>query len=179
MRDADHDGASIGEQIVDAIRYGDAGGIGAEIVIVDQARGQVPARSSILEIADQFALLGIDANDGETAALESVSKIAEVEELIIAIGTAVGGDFLVIDAEGIAHLMEETGHGVGADDDIEVTQRHGNLGCRSPRPLQTGDGITGGVVFEQKLDQCDDVGGFFSTRLRPPPERRVRADVTF
>jgi hypothetical protein len=58
-------------------------------------------------------------------------------------------------------LMEETGNGVGTDDDTKVTQRHGNLGRCSRRPLQTGDGITSGIVFEQKLDQCDDVGGFF------------------
>ena len=38
MRDADYDGASIGEQIVDAIGDSDAGGIGAEVVIVDQTR---------------------------------------------------------------------------------------------------------------------------------------------
>ena len=38
MRDADYDGASIGEQIVDAIGDGDAGGIGAVVVIVDQTR---------------------------------------------------------------------------------------------------------------------------------------------
>ena len=39
MRDADNNGTSVGEQIVDAIGNGDAGGIGAEIVIVDQTRG--------------------------------------------------------------------------------------------------------------------------------------------
>jgi hypothetical protein len=35
MGDADHDRASIGEQIIDAIRDGDASGVGAEVVIVD------------------------------------------------------------------------------------------------------------------------------------------------
>ena len=50
-------------------------------------------------MADQFALLGIDADDGEATALESVAKIAEVEKLIVAIGTIVGGEFLVIDAQ--------------------------------------------------------------------------------
>jgi hypothetical protein len=37
MGDADHDGASIGEQIINAVRDGDASGVGAEVVIVDQA----------------------------------------------------------------------------------------------------------------------------------------------
>jgi hypothetical protein len=120
MRDANHDGASIGEEIIDAVRYGDAGGVRAEIVIVDQARGQIPAHSGILEIADQFALLGIHADNGVATPLESVSKVAKVEELIIAIGTVIGREFLVIDPKGIAHPMEKTGDGVGADDDTEV-----------------------------------------------------------
>ena len=179
MRDANHDGASVGEEIIDAVRYGDAGGVRAEIVIVDQAGGQIPAHSGILEIADQFALLGIHADNGVATTLESVSKIAKVEELIVAIGTMVGGEFLVIDPQGIVHPMEKTGDGVGADDDTEVAQRHGNLLRSASGPLQPGDGIAGGVVFEQKLDQCNDVGGFFSTGLRPPPERRVRPEVTF
>jgi hypothetical protein len=179
MRDANHDGASMGKEIIDAVRYGDAGGVRAEIVIVDQARGQIPAHSRILEIADQFALLGIHADDGMATTLESVSKIAKVEELIIAIGTVVGREFLVIDPKGIAHPMEKTGDGLGADDDPEVAQRHGNLLRGASGPLQPGDGIAGGVVFEQKLDQCDDVGDFFSAGLRPPPERRARPEVTF
>ena len=112
-------------------------------------------------------------------ALEALPKIPKVEELIMAIGAEVSGELLVIDAQGIAHLMEETSDGVRTDDNTEVTQRHGNLVGGSPGPLQPGEGIAGGVVFEQELDQRDDVGGFFSTRLRPPPERRVRPVDTF
>jgi hypothetical protein len=111
--------------------------------------------------------------------LETLPKITKIEKLIIAIGTEIGGEFLVIDAQGIAHLVEETSDGVGADRDTEVAQRHGNLIGGTSRPLQPCDGIAGGVVFEQELDQRDDVGGFFSTRLRPPPERRVRPVDTF
>jgi hypothetical protein len=111
--------------------------------------------------------------------LEALTKVAQKEELIIAVGAKVGGEFLVIDAQGIAHLVEKTSDGVGADTDAEVTQRHGNLLRSAPRPLQAGDGIASGVVFEQELDQRDDVGGFFSTGLRPPPERRVRPVDTF
>jgi len=64
MRDADHDGPLIGEQIIDAVRDSDARGIGAEVVIVDQAGRQIPTRAGVLEVADQFAFLGINANDG-------------------------------------------------------------------------------------------------------------------
>ena len=152
MGDADHDGSSIGEQIIDAVRDGDARGIEAEVVIVDPAGRQIPARPGIFEIADQFPFFGIDANDGETAALKSVAQVAEIEELMVAIGTVVGGKVLVIDAQGIAHLMEEAGNGVGTDYDAEVTQRPGNLVRSSPGPLQTREGITGGVVFQQELD---------------------------
>jgi hypothetical protein len=97
VRDAHHDRSSIREQIIDTVRDGDAGRVGAEVVVVDQAGRQIPTRAGILEVAHQFALLGIDADDGQTAALEALPKIPEVEELIVAIGTVVRGEFLVID----------------------------------------------------------------------------------
>ena len=75
--------------------------------------------------------------------------------------------------------MKKASYGVGADDDTKVAESHGNLIGRSPRPLQASDGIASGIVFEEELDQCDDVGGFFSTGFRPPPERRVRPVDTF
>lgn len=111
--------------------------------------------------------------------MEPLAKIAQIKELIVAVGAKVGGEFLVIDAQGIAHLVEEAGDGVGANRDTEVAQRQGNLLRSAPRPLQPGDRVASGIVFQQELDQCDDVGGFFSTGLRPPPERRVRPVDTF
>ncbi len=76
MGDTDHDRPSIGEQIIDAVRDDDARGIGAKVVIVDQTGRQIPARPGIFEIADQFTFFGIDANDGETAALKSSRRSA-------------------------------------------------------------------------------------------------------
>jgi hypothetical protein len=55
--DTDRNGASIGEQIINAVRDGDAGGVGAEVVIVDQAGRQVPAGTGGFEMADEFALV--------------------------------------------------------------------------------------------------------------------------
>jgi hypothetical protein len=37
--------------------------------------------------------------------LEAVPRIAHVEELINAVGTEISGEFLAIDAQGIAHLV--------------------------------------------------------------------------
>jgi hypothetical protein len=99
-------------------------------------------------MADEFALFGIDTNDGETTARESVAKVTEIEELMVAVGTVISGKLLVIEAKRIAHLMEQAGDGAGAHPDPEVSERHGHLGGGSPRPLQAGDGIAGGVVFE-------------------------------
>ena len=147
-------------------------------MVIDKARRQIPARAEILEIADEFALLGIDANDGQTTALELLAKITEVEELMIAIGTMVSGKLLVIDPQRIAHLVEETRDGVGTDDDAEVAERDGYLIGSSTGPLEPSDRIAGGVVFEQKLDQCNYFGVFFSVGLRPPPDWRMRPVVT-
>jgi hypothetical protein len=121
-------------------------------VVVDQAGRKIPPCTGVLEVADQFALFGIDANDGKAAALEAPTKIREVEELIITIGTVVGGKFLAIDAQGIAHLMEKASDGVGTDDHTEVAQSQGDLVGSSPGPLQARDRIAGGIVFEEKLD---------------------------
>ena len=64
MRDADHHRPSIGQQVIDPVRNGDTGRVGAEVVVIDQAGRKIPARAGILEVADQFALLGVDTNDG-------------------------------------------------------------------------------------------------------------------
>lgn len=111
--------------------------------------------------------------------LESLTQIAEIQELIVPIGGAVGREFLVIHTQGVAHLMEQAGDGVGTDGDAEVAERQGNLGGCSTGPFQAGDGITSSVVVEKKSDQGEDVGGFFSIGLRPPPDRRVRPRDTF
>src|ERR1035437_4542252 len=51
--------------IIEAVWDGDAGGVGAKVVVVDESGRQIPARARILEVADQFALLGVDADDGD------------------------------------------------------------------------------------------------------------------
>ena len=65
------DGTAVVELIVNAVGDADAAGIGKEVVIVDQNGGSTPFGARIFEIADHFAFLAIDADDGKTLALEA------------------------------------------------------------------------------------------------------------
>jgi hypothetical protein len=178
VRDADGDAAAIGPQVVNAVRNGDADRVGAEVVIVDPTRGEVPSRARVLEGADQLPLLGVDADDGQVTALEVMAQVADVQKLLVAIGTGIGGELLVVDPERIAHLAEQTPDRVRTDGDAKVAERQGHFGRGAAGPFHTGDGIPGGVVLQQELDQGDEVGRFFSAGGRPPPPRRTRPGAT-
>ena len=71
MRDADEDGASVGEQVIDTVRDRDADGIGTEIVIIDAHGRAIPLGAIVLEVADQFSFFGIDADDGKPLAVKA------------------------------------------------------------------------------------------------------------
>src|SRR5215831_11767791 len=119
---ADHQSASIFVDIVYAVRDGDADGIRTEVVIIDAPRDTFPTPARILEVAHQFAFLAIDADNGQMTATEAVAQMSEIFELTVAVGTDTGGNLLVIDAEGIAHLMEQTRHCVRRDRNAECCQ---------------------------------------------------------
>ncbi len=71
MRDAYKDRASVGKQVIDTIRDRDADSIGTEIVVIHAHRRAIPLNASVFEVADQFSLFGIDADDGKTLALKA------------------------------------------------------------------------------------------------------------
>lgn len=118
--DTDKDRAPVSEQIVDAVGDRHPGGIGAEVVVVHQHRRAVPLGAGVLEMADQFPLLGVDADHGEPLALETVSQGRDVVELLITVGAGISGQHLAIDAEGIVHLVKQTGYGAGGNRDTSL-----------------------------------------------------------
>ena len=145
VRDADGHTPAIRQDIVNAMRNGHASRVRAEVVIVDQAGRVIPSRPRVLEGAHQFALFGVDADDGQPPTLEAITQIADVEKLLVAIRTGVGGELLVVDAQRIAHGLEQPGDGVGTDVDAEVAERQGDFGGRAAGPFQAGDGVAGRV----------------------------------
>ena len=131
MRNTHDEGTSILREVVDAIGNGDADGIGAEVVVKDAPRAAFPTAACIPEVADQFAFLGVDTDDGKVTTLESTAKFSEIFELEITVRTGVGGDLLVIDAQRIPHLIEQPRNGVGADTDAELAKFLGDSGGRA------------------------------------------------
>src|SRR5229473_3828497 len=113
MGDADHQSTAIFHNIVNPIRNGDPDGIGAEVVIVNTTRGRFPTAARIFEIADEFAFFAVHADNGQMTALEAVAQLGEILELKVAVGTRTGRDLLLIDPQGIAHVMEQAADGIG------------------------------------------------------------------
>jgi hypothetical protein len=70
VRNTHYEGAAIVDDVVDAVWNGDANGVGAEVVVKDAAGTALPTAACIPEVADQFALFGIDADDGQVARSE-------------------------------------------------------------------------------------------------------------
>ena len=70
--------------------------------------------------------------------------------------------------------MKQSRHSIGGDLDIELPQQFGDSGRSLVSPANAGDGIAGGVVFQQDFDGLDYFGRFFPTGLRPAPACRIR-----
>jgi len=71
MGDADADGAAVVGWVVNAVGDAYAAGISKEVVVVDQNGRAVPFGAGVLEIADHFAFLAVDTDDGKALALEA------------------------------------------------------------------------------------------------------------
>ena len=93
-----HSGA-VGARVVDAVGDGDAIGLRAEVVVVDQVGSSAPGAAGVLEVADQLALLGINTDDRQVPFSELDALLGDVGELLVAVGAGAMSDAFVVDAE--------------------------------------------------------------------------------
>ena len=77
------------------------------------------------------------------------------------------GALLVVDAQRIAHRLEQPRDGPRADVDVERAQSVGELGGRAACPLQAAARVAGRLVGHQGLDAVDDFRRFFFRRPAP------------
>jgi hypothetical protein len=75
VRHAHDDRSPIPEEVVDAVRNGNPAGVGAEVLVVDEAGLALPARTGILEETDQLSLLGVDTDDGLVSAVKAAAQV--------------------------------------------------------------------------------------------------------
>jgi hypothetical protein len=61
------------------------------------------------EIADELAFFTEPADHGQMTVLESVAQIGERFQLQVVVGTAAARDLLLIDPQGVVHVMEQAG----------------------------------------------------------------------
>ena len=106
-------------------------------------------------MAHQFAFLAVDADDGQMALLKIVAQFGEIFELEVALGADRGSNLFVIDAERIAHLVEQASNGVRRDRNAECYQLLGDGHGSATRPAQAGDRIASRVVYQQAMQDVD------------------------
>src|SRR6266571_4702652 len=74
----DEDGSTVGLEVKYAVGHRHSGSVTAEVMVVDEDRSFLPGRSGILELPDQFLLLGIDADDRQLVAFERLSSLLDL-----------------------------------------------------------------------------------------------------
>ena len=152
MGGADNHEAAIGAQVVDAVGDGDAVGLGAEVVVVDGLWRSFPCGALVLEVADQFALFGIDADDGQAALGELGVLLGDVLKLLVAVWAGACRDALVVDAQPVVEILEDAGDGPGTDLDVEGGEFCCDLLGGAAGPADTGDWIAGNIVLQGRFD---------------------------
>src|ERR1017187_7568999 len=84
VADADEHRSPVGLGIVNAKRQCDARGEGAKVVVVDGGGNTLPLAAGILEVPHQFALLGIDTDDGIAVTAKATAQSGNLSELSVA-----------------------------------------------------------------------------------------------
>ena len=106
MADADEHRTAVGLGIINAEGEGHARSEGAKVVVVDGSGDALPLTAGVLEIAHQFAFLGIDTDDGIAVTAEATPQSDNVAELLVAGGAVAGSDLLAVHAEREVQFVE-------------------------------------------------------------------------
>ena len=143
-------------------------GLGTKIAILDDNGIENPTGPGVLEVANQFFLLGIDTDDRQTLPGESVLLSGDIEALLSVIGVVGGGDLFAVHAKAEVHLLEQTALPKLASCEKDVAPS-------SAGPLDPRHGVARCIVLQQLFDSGDDRGGGFSPSFRPPLGLRIRS----
>jgi hypothetical protein len=169
---ADADMPFIACGIVDAVRYRTTLGVLPKVVGVYFICGARTLAPVVIEIADQFLLLGIDADGGASGFLKLPSLAANVTELLVSVRMRRTSESFHIDAKrkyrpskqpsdrgtpGFAQTRSQTTQ-TAADEFLPA--------CR----------LAARFVFNESFQLVAPAEIFLSMRGRPPPTKRTHSD---
>lgn len=94
----DKDVAAVARCLVQCPRDRATHRIPLEVVVVDRNRRVFPAAPIVLEASEHLLLLCVNADHRPTPSFEAPPRATDVLKLLVAMGTGVAGQFLVVDS---------------------------------------------------------------------------------
>src|SRR6266852_1843762 len=150
--------ALITGQIVDTMRNDDATGQAGEIMIKRFERLLAVDLAITVERAQEFLLLGIDAQDGVARLEKLLDEMGQMTKLRVAMRRVAAGQDLGHLATGQTKRVENASHDAGSSTDALCLQPVGNLLGGQIRPHNVlVHGITSGAVLDGVVHLLDQV----------------------
>src|SRR6266568_599448 len=159
--DADADEAVVGGEVIHAVRNRLADRVGREVVDVDQfgLALRIPLAPRVLEVADQFLLLGVDGDDRHTALDAVLGLGVDVLELRVAIRVLGAFDGLVRRLQAVAVVAKEPGDRPVADLDVVLREQFLGQHHRAlARPAQRRLGVAACDRVDELLERGPHLG---------------------
>src|SRR3990172_1385635 len=170
--------------VIDAVGKSPAPGQAGKVVVQHVAVLTSPCTPAILEVAHHLLFLGIHADYGPPAPLESPSPTPQQAKLPVAVRVSLPAQPLAVGAQRILLRPQQASHGRMAHLHATPPQGSSQLAGTLVCPAQASHRIPGGRIPQQLLQPLPHTRRFFSTRFRPrrrstpgrPPRGQSSAD---
>ena len=128
----------------------------------------LPLPSAVLEVADQFLLLGVHRDDRLAPPLIRLDPSVDVLELGVAVGMAAAFPGLAVGLEAVTELAQQSADRPGTDCVTLAAQLNGQLGGTLAGPAQWRLGVATGRRLDQRLQAAHQARIVMRQRLPSP-----------
>ena len=135
--------------VIDAIGHSPPQGMLKKIVDVDCLCLATPGTTRILEVANQFFLLGVDTDHRMPGSQEELLDLIDVAKLTMPIGMRRTNELFPVDLQGVVQLLEQPSDGAWSDQDGLYLSVGGAFMCDD---IQIWDYYSGTVYFFDDIE---------------------------
>jgi hypothetical protein len=165
----------VGQQVVQPIGYRPAEGVAQEVMSVDLVRSQDPGRPTVAEVTDQLFLLGVHAEDRQSASAELRNELLNVAKLAVTVGVVRPREPLDVDPQVVAQVTQQTGDGRGARFMAQTHQFVAEVAEAATDEPVVGHRVATSSRLDQRFQVVEDSRVFFFPGGRPAPGLRTRS----